>query len=265
MRIGIIPLIFITVFLSGCTRKQEDMKKVMFLHHSTGWNVWLGKTHRYIYKLTGSSDVRSAVKSYAKDAGLKVEISESFFPKETPYGWNNYPYDYYNIWVKHAGSEPYMGEPTLEILTKQYDMIIFKHCFPVSNILPDTGEPDIDSDKKTIENYKLQYQALKVKMHEFPQVKFILWTPAVNVKGKISMEEAERTKDFYSWVMNTWNEKDDNIFLWDFYNYETAGSLYLHEKYAMGANDSHPNKEFSSKVAKLLGKFIVDVLGNKTE
>lgn len=267
IRKGTISLLFIFLifFLSCCTRKQEDMKKVIFLHHSTGWNVWLGKTHRYVYKLTGSSDVRSAVKSYAKDAGLKVEISERFFPKDTPYGWNNYPYDYYNIWVKNRGNELYMEEPTLEILSKQYNMIIFKHCFPVSNILPDSGEPDINSDKKTIENYKLQYDALKAVMHEFSQVKFVLWTPAVNVRGKISREEAERTKDFYNWVINTWDEKGDNIYLWDFYKYETEGELYLQDKYAVNINDSHPNKEFSAKVAKLLGKFIVDVLGNKVE
>ena len=36
------------------------------------------------------------------------------FPKASPYGWHNYPYDYYDIWVKHAGNEPYMEEPSME-------------------------------------------------------------------------------------------------------------------------------------------------------
>ena len=60
----------------------------------------------------------------------------------------NDPYDYYNIWVKNAGNEPYKGEPTLEILTSKYDVIIFKHCFPSSNVEPDTGAPDINSKNK---------------------------------------------------------------------------------------------------------------------
>ncbi len=60
------------------------------------------------------------------------DISESI-----SYGWHNYPYDYYNIWVKNAGNKPFMEEPTLEMLTKQYQVIIFKHCFPVSNIQAD--------------------------------------------------------------------------------------------------------------------------------
>ena len=51
----------------------------------------------------------------------KYFIEEKIFPKAEPYGWNNYPYDYYNIWVKNAGEQPFMEEPTLEILTKEYD------------------------------------------------------------------------------------------------------------------------------------------------
>ena len=255
----------LTVLISGCDYKEEEMKKMLFLHHSTGWNVWLGKTHRYVYKLTGKSEVKSAVKYYSKSYDLNLSVSERFFPKAVPYGWNNYPYDYYNIWVKHAGNEPYMEEPTLEMLTSEYDLIMFKHCFPVSNIMPDTGMPDIDSDKKTLENYKLQYNALKNKMHDFPQNKFIIWTPSINVKSKVSQEEAERTKEFYNWIMNEWDEKGDNIFLWDFHYYETEGGLYLSEKNAAGINDSHPNKEFSSRVAALLGKFIVEIIVNKAE
>ena len=94
------------------------------------------------------------------------------------YPWANYPYDYYNIWVKHAGDAPYQGEPTLEMLTKEYDVIVWKHCYPVGNILPDTGTPDVDSAEKRLENYKLQYAELKEKMRSFPDTKFIVWTGA---------------------------------------------------------------------------------------
>ncbi len=241
------------------------MKKVIFLHHSTGWNVWLGGTHRYVYKLTGRSGLKAAVNSHAGKQKLNLSVTGRFFPKASPYGWNNYPYDYYNIWVKHAGNEPYMEEPTLEMLAREYDLIIFKHCYPVSNILPDTGPPDIDSDVRTLGNYKLQYNALKEKMHEFPGVKFIVWTPAVNVRSRISPDEAGRVKEFHDWMINEWDEKGDNIFVWDFYGLETEGGLYLAGKNAEGPDNSHPNREFSARAAKALGKFIVDVLVNNAE
>jgi hypothetical protein len=39
--------------------------------------------------------------------------------------------------------------------------VVFKHCFPVSGIDIDTGSPDITSEARTIENYELQYAAIK--------------------------------------------------------------------------------------------------------
>jgi len=240
------------------------MKKIVFLHHSTGRSVWVGKTNRYIYKLTGKGDVQRFFDYYNKKNRTNYVISELVFPKLSPYGWNNYPFDYYNIWVKNAGENPYMEEPTLEILTKEYDVIVFKHCFPVSNITEDIGSPDVDSDVKSIENYKLQYNFLKSKMHGFPENKFIVWTPAVNTKVNMTEDEALRTQKFHSWMINEWDEKGDNIFIWDFYDYETEGGLYLPEKNADSPDNSHPNKEFSARVVPLFCNFIIHVIESKT-
>ncbi len=241
------------------------MKNIIFLHHSTGQIVWYGKTNRFIRKLTGRGDVKTFFNRYNIKNKTNYRISESSFPKKATYGWKNYPYDYYNIWVKNAGETPYQGEPTLEMLTREYDIIILKHCYPVSNILEDTGKPDIDSDVKRLENYRLQYNALKKKMHEFPDNKFIVWTPTVHVKNRISEDEAIRTQQFYRWMKDEWNEKGDNIYIWDFYKYETEGGLYLKDNYATGVNNSHPNKEFGARLAPLFSKFIIEVAEGKIE
>lgn len=258
-------IILIIVLLTSCGSDNTDMKKIIFLHHSTGEVIWRGKTNRYFYKITDKGDVQKFFSDYNKKNKTDYNISEMIFPKSSPYGWNNYPYDYYNIWVKNAGENPYMEEPTLEILTREYDVIIFKHCFPVSRISEDSGLPDIDSDVKSIENYKLQYNALKDKMHEFPENKFIVWTPASNPKAKMTEDEAKRTLEFYKWVTGKWDEAGDNIFVWDFYYYETEGSMYLLDKYAESPENSHPNVEFAEKVAPLFGKFIVDVIESRIE
>ena len=253
-------ILLIIVLLHACISKQEDMKKVVFLHHSTGSAIWLGKTNKYVYKLTEKGDVQKYFASHNKKNKTNYTITERSFPKKAPYGWNNYPFDYYNIWVRNAGNDPYKEEPTLEILTKEYDVIIFKHCFPVSRISEDTGIPDIDSDEKRIENYKLQYYALKQKLHEFPDNKFIVWTPAVYPKNKLPEEDARRTYHFYRWMMDEWDEKNDNIFIWDFYKYETEGGLYLQDRNAVNPDNAHPNAEFSGRVAPLFAKFIIDVI-----
>ena len=238
------------------------MKKIIFLHHSTGKSIWLGKTNRYIYKLTPKGDVQKFFNRYNSVHKTNYFIEEVVFPKAFPYGWKNYPYDYYTIWVKNAGETAYMEEPTLEMLTKEYEVIVFKHCYPVSHILEDTGTPDIDSEEKRIENYKVQYNALKKKMHEFPENKFIVWTPAIHTRNLMNEDEAKRTQQFYRWMTEEWNEEGDNIYIWDFYKYASEGGLYLAEKNALSPNNSHPGKEFAGRVAPLFCSFIIDVLNS---
>jgi len=236
------------------------MKKIIFLHHSTGKSIWVGETNKFIYKVTQKGDIQKFFANYNNKNKTEYEITQLTFPQSSPYGWNNYPYDYYNIWVKNAGENTYMGEPTLEILTKEYEIIIFKHCFPVSRISEDSGVPDIDSDEKRIENYKLQYNALKQKMHQFPKNKFIVWTPAVCTKNKMTEDEAIRTQQFYKWMIDDWDEKGDNIYVWDFYKYETEGDLFLLDKNALNPDNPHPGREFSGMVAPLLCNYIIDVI-----
>ena len=239
------------------------MQKIIFLHHSTGESIWVGNTPRYIYRLLKKGSVQKYFNDYNKSNKTNYVISEMIFPKKHPYGWKNYPFDYYNIWVKNAGNEPYLEEPTLEILTSEYDVIIFKHCYPVGRILEDKGAPDIESEEKRIENYKLQYNALKKKMHSFPDKKFIIWTPPASVSMKITPEEAERTYEFHKWITMEWDEKADNIFIWDFYTYETEGGLYLTGKNAFSPDNCHPGAEFSARVAPIFCRYVIDVIESK--
>ncbi|MFH0853831.1 MAG: hypothetical protein V1853_05545, partial [bacterium] len=187
-------------------------------------------------------------------------ITDQEFPKDSPYGWENYPYDYWNIWVNHAGISEYQDEPTLEILTQQYDTIVWKHCFPVSDIEADSGSPSVSSSDKTIANYKLQYTALKNKMLEFPNTNFIVWTGAAQVQGATTSDYARRAQTFFSWVVDTWDEPGDNIYIWDFYALETEGGLYLKDSHAESSDDSHPNSSFSSTAAPLFAQRVVNVI-----
>lgn len=228
-------------------KKLDKNAKIILLHHSTGNCVWKGGVPQWF-------------DNYNADNNTNYQISESPFPKDKPYGWANYPFDYWNIWVNNAGDQPFNEEPTLEILTKEYDVIIFKHCFPVSHIQPDTDPADITSDAKTLANYKLQYNALKEKMHQFPDTRFIVWTPAALVKSKTNAEEGERTKQFTDWVKNDWNQPSDNIFIWDFHALETDDGLYLTIPNAVDENNSHPNEAFSKKAAPSLCKTIIQAI-----
>ena len=125
---------------SGVKVKHEV--RIVFLHHSTGQNIWNGNraspfsrivskiSARLSYRFLKKPVIPELFNKYNKENNVNYIIKELTFPKKTPYGWNNYPFDYYNIWVKNGGEKPYLEEPTLEMLTSKYDVIILKHCFP---------------------------------------------------------------------------------------------------------------------------------------
>lgn len=261
----VIAILLITVQCSNTDTKMEGEYKILFLHHSTGSILWKGGSNSFEIKgirIGAEYDVPKWFKEYNKTNGTFYQISEQNFPNDEPYGWQNYPYDYYNIWVKNSGDTPFMGEPTLEILTKEYNMIIFKHCYPVSGLVSDSINIDIDSKEKTIENYKMQYTALKQKLLQFPNTKFLVFTGAVMLKTQLSEASAILAKSYTEWLRSTWDTDNDNIFLWDFYDLETEGGLYLKPEYSTGINNSHPNEFFAQKVAPLFCQRIVDVIEN---
>jgi hypothetical protein len=242
---------------------MPESVNIIFLHHSTGMLILRGNTANILFKLGFKGEVDRILTRYNKKKGTDYQFNHQYFPKEKEYGWKNYPYDYYNIWVKNYGNTFFKDEPTLEILTKTYNLIILKHCFPVSSVIEPSGIPDLDSEEKTIDNYKLQYIALKEKMKQFPKTKFILWTGAALVKNETNEKQALRAREFFDWVVNEWDEKNDNIFLWDFRKLETEGGLYLLDKYAVSRTNSHPGENFAAHVAPLFCQRIIDVIENR--
>jgi len=245
--------------------------RIILLHHSTGESIWNGGertlTSRIVRKLNSLSGLKIPRKSFAQTLlarhnqqfGTKHQIEAQVFPKPSPYGWHNYPFDYYNIWVKNAGLEPFREEPTLEILTRKFNVIAFKHCFPVSNIQPDRS-PDINADYRSLANYKLQYLALREKFHQFPSTRFIVWTGAAQVESRTNAEEAKRAREFFGWVTNEWDLPNDNVFVWDFFQLQTEGELYFQQKLALSQENSHPNGTFSRSAAALFLRRVLDVV-----
>ena len=256
--------------MSSCSTKSSDMGKdkkevrIVFLHHSTGKVIWQGG-NSFTTKIKGKLGMQSAVEKwfgkYNKKNDVNYLISEQVFPKREPYGWRNYPYDYYNIWVKNGHLDYYQEEPTLKTLTKKYDVIILKHCFPVSKVENSEGA-DVNSETKTLSNYKLQYEALYQEFQKYPDTQFILWTPAALTQQRAEDEWAKNTSAFQQWMVNEWDQPNDNVFIWDFYSLETEGGLYLKDEYAVGDFDSHPNSRLAQKAFPQFCQRIVDIIEN---
>jgi len=250
--------------------------RVAYLHHSTGEVVWAGGMPRRLYKLWDRL-VPNVVKGWARpvwlggvqefigswnDAhGTRYRITELTYPATTGgYPWANDPYDYWNLWVAHSGASRDRGELNLDDLVKDYDIIVFKHCFSVSRIEADGEQASVSSEEQTLANYKLQYQALKARLHQFPAKRFIVWTGPALVRAASTPENARRAQQFFDWVKSSWDQKGDNIFVWDFYSLEADQEGFLDPANASAVDNSHPRARFARTVAPLIGRRIVDVI-----
>lgn len=222
---------------------------VVFLHHSTGGVIWGG-------------DVTTTIDGHNTAHGTSYSATQVAYP-DSPYPWANYPYDYWHLWVDdggQAGVGQWAGVPTLESYTNDYEVVVFKHCYPVSSIGADTGSADISSSNKTIENYQLQYNALRTHLRTFSDNRFIVWTGAALVESSSSTEAGQRSRQFFTWVKTVWDEPGDNIFVWDFFELETEGGNFLLDQYSAGSGDSHPASAFSQTVAPFFAQRIIDVI-----
>src|ERR1035438_1217024 len=194
-------------------------QRIVFLHHSTGEIIWKAGVPQIIQSLNEAHGTNYEITElpYPNTAGghtwLRSHLPARIFNKliHDHYPWDNQPYDYWNLWVAHTGGNRDRAEFNLDDLARTYDVIVFKHCYPISNVKPDDGSPSMASSKQTLANYKLQYEALKQRMHQFPKTRFIVWTGPALPEGATNPEDAERARQFSTWVKETWDEKGDNI------------------------------------------------------
>ena len=239
---------------------SSHAQKVIFLHHSTGSGVYY------------EGSVENWITNYNAENNTNIEISETNYP-DSPWPWENYPYDYWKLWVDGACNSNETGIECLSTLTQKYDVIIFKHCFPGASIQADNSEGDIASGEKTLPNYKLQYSALRELFDEFPDNKFIAWTLAPLHRLATNNDEAKRANEFANWVKNEWLSEDGkehpNIFVFDFYGLaaemETnpAKGKQFCLKYSYEGShddsDSHPNTLANQTIGPLFAQEIVDI------
>lgn len=236
-------------------------QKIIFLHHSTGDGVYSG------------GNVPQWIKTYNTQNGTAYQISERSYPN-TPYPWENYPYDYWNLWINGGCNNSNESIECMDMLTKNYHVIIFKHCFPGADISPDTGNESVSSKRKSIENYKLQYNALLALMDSYPSTKFIVWTLAPLHRNATNTENAAHARQFVDWVKNDWLTEDNklhpNIFVFDFYGlsaelnsspqYGKINCLKYEYEGDHSESDSHPNALANRTIGPLFAQSIVDAI-----
>jgi hypothetical protein len=239
-------------------------QSVIFLHHSTGGNLFT------------EGNVADWFANYNSTNGTNYQITDREFPG-APYPWENYPYDYWNLWVNNQCSSTNLNIQCLGNLVQNYDVVIFKHCFPGAEILAPNGSPSVSSPIKTLANYQLQYRALRTLMDQYPQKKFIIWTLVPLHRLATTSEQAARAKQFVDWVKTSWLTEDgqahSNIHIFDFFglaaelnptpvNGQVNCLKYIYEG-SHSSSDSHPNTLANQTIGPVFAQFIVNTIKNQ--
>ena len=195
--------------------KPEFKKLVFFIHHSTGEIYW--------------------------NNGMSQALEKAGYKAAAPW-WdgNTDPQDFYT---------EFSDTNKWQIL-KPYDIIIFKSCFPASNI---------DSDEM-LENYKTWYNELNKIYQKYPDKLFVpLSTPPL-LQNHTTPEAAARALKFEKWLLGEYKNKysGKNLAPFGLHSLLSDSAGYLKSDYIESQDDDHPNENSG----KVVGAAIVKHLNN---
>lgn len=133
------------------------------------------------------------------------------------------------------------------------DIVMFKSCFPNSDIVSDGAEPgDPTVPVRTIANYKALFTQLKREFAKYPNTLFIYLTAPPLVPELTTPENAKRARAFNTWVANefaaAYKQETglNNFAVFDLFGVLANSDNVLSEGYRQNIEgDSHPNTKGS--------------------
>ena len=237
----ILSLFIFSVVLSA----QTNFRTGIFLHHSTGRNIW-GPNG-------SSTSVPDEITTYNTNHGYagseECSLTEQWFP--SVHGDNEW-----STW-HHLFDSDYTDEDVWPIINAN-QIIVIKSCFP-SSAMTGIGSPSDTAayTTKSVYNYKWHWRHILRIMENQPEHFFVIWTNAPLVAASTDDNEAYWANEFCTWAKDTLAEGLDpeygafpkNVYVFDFFH-KLAGTDYkLKPEYAVGTTDSHPNSAATELVA----------------
>jgi hypothetical protein len=226
----------------------DGSTRVIFLHHSVGAG------------LIEQGDVRSRLTDFGyefydhgyNDDGLVLADGTWTGRNFDVPGDNTDPNGFADIFAQPLHDPP---DNTFSHLM-QYDVILFKSCFPVS---------DINSDEQ-LDEYKSYYLSIRDRMDEYPGKIFIIVTQPPQVPAHTDVETAARARAFADWLgSDEYLSDHPNVFTFDFFDLLADPSENtLRADYRADEEDAHPNELANLTIGPLFASFIDEAVGGYT-
>ena len=240
---------FIVLVMCGAVLPSKVLAaenyKLIFLHHSCGEN-WLNDGLRQTLQERGLG-VHDA--TYGDVIGEDTDVCH-WFPKFRDSLGLIFTFD------KH--SDTYYSDAS------QNDIVMFKSCFPNSDIVSD-GDPETataEDCEKTIASYQATFNALSEIFAAHPDKLFLIVTAPPLLPSETKPANALRARQFNTWLLTDYLEQYRekfglaNVAVFDFFGVLADQRGFLRKELASGAGDSHPNAIGNDKATQAFLPFL---------
>jgi Carbohydrate binding domain (family 11) len=129
----------------------------------------------------------------------------------------------------------------------QYDVIIFKSCFPNSNI----------GDDEQLAQDKSYYLSIRDRIDQYPDKLFIAVTQPPQVPGSSNRDEAQRARALADWLKSDeFLAGHPNLRTFDFFDQLAGDDNFLRREYRIDNQDAHPNEQANQEIGPRFVDFI---------
>jgi len=236
-----------TLLNSGSMQNKGDFTNIIFIHHSTGRNLIAQGNVRALFTEAGydfwDHDYNhiGLTRPDGTRAGYSYNIPDD----------NTNPDGFANLFA-----QPIRHPPTNAFSAiMQHEVIIFKSCFPVSNI----------SDQDELEAYQHYYLSIRDVIDQHPDHIFIALTPPPLVPESTTPENATRAREFANWLKSDeFLAGHYNLYTCDFFDLlagdDPSAPDYnmLRVEYRPAIKgDSHPNALANETIGPQFVEFVI--------
>lgn len=249
----IVYLLLLMLFVSTAF-SQPKFRSGVFLHHSTGGNIW------------GPNGSNTSVPQEITSYNTAYGYTGSDACEMRQLGWPTNPWN--NEWERWH--RIFDNEDPDAIVSQFFGtdrIIMIKSCYP-SSAMTDWGSPaDTNSPAlKSYYNYKWHWRNFIRKMAMQINNFFVVWTNAPLVEASTNDNAALLSHHFCRWAKDTlsngldpyFGDFPENVYVFDFFHYLAGADNKLRPEYAESPTNSHPNAAATELVAPILVEEIFD-------
>jgi hypothetical protein len=159
-------------------------------------------------------------------------------------------------------SQPVTNPPTNALShLLQFDVVIFKSCFPVTAI----------ASNEQLQTYQKYYLTIRNTIDRYPEKLFIPMTPPPLRASMTNTEQAKRARQFANWMMSEeYHGQRSHLKPYDFFDQlatpegDPQANTLRPEFCPAGLSDSHPNTQANSTVAPHWISFVIETVKQTT-